>query len=300
MLALTPTARAEGKRRPSGRGKRPARRPARWRPFVAALGTSLKWGLRIVPVVAVVGGVGWFFASGTARDWSAVAGDRALWLTADAGLRVEEVLVEGRGETRRDEVLAALGVGRGEPILAFDPWEARAELAKIPWIERVEVERRLPDTIFVRLYERRALALWQRDGRMVVIDDDGHVLTDRPQDLSRFHNLPLVVGAGAEREARALVIALREQPALAERVAAGIWVGARRWDLRLDNGVTVRLPETGVVPALARLAAAQTRSPFLDRDVVAVDLRQTDRLIVQLGPAAAERMRPPPPANRRS
>jgi cell division protein FtsQ len=86
----------------------------------------------------------------------------------------------------------------------------------------------------------------------------------------------------------------------AERVAAAVWVGARRWDLRLDNGVAIRLPETGVESALARLAAAQAKSPFLDRDVVAVDLRQTDRLVVQLGPAAAERMRPPPPANRRS
>ncbi|MFN8927028.1 MAG: cell division protein FtsQ/DivIB, partial [Rhodospirillales bacterium] len=67
----------------------------------------------------------------------------------------------------------------------------------------------------------------------------------------------------------------------------------------LHHGVTGRRPETGVVTGLARLPAAPTRSPFLDRDVVAVDLRQTDRLIVQLGPAAAERMRPPPPANRR-
>jgi len=300
VLAMIPATIAQSKRRTSGRGKGSARRPLRRRAIFGAIGRALGWTVRIVPVVAAVGGVGWFVMSGTAREWADAGAERAMILTADVGLRVEDVLVEGRGETRRDEVMAALGIGRGDPMLSFDPWMAQAELKKMPWIERVEVERRLPDTIFVRLYERRALALWQRDGRMVVIDEDGHVLTDRPQDLSRFHGLPLVVGPGAEREARDLIVALRTQPGVAERVAAAVWVGARRWDLRLDNGVAIRLPETGVESALARLAAAQAKSPFLDRDVVAVDLRQTDRLVVQLGPAAAERMRPPPPANRRS
>jgi len=93
---------------------------------------------------------------------------------------------------------------------------------------------------------------------------------------------------------------LADAPAIANRLAAAIWVGDRRWDLRLDNGVTIRLPEDGLSQAIARLVEAEARAPFLDKDIVAVDLRQGDRMVVQLTNSAAERIRPPPPPQRRS
>jgi len=70
-------------------------------------------------------------------------------------------------------------------------------------------------------------------------------------------------------------------------------VAGRHWQLRLDNGVAVRLPEDDVGAALRRLAHAERAEGVFDRDIVAIDLRFDDRMIIQASPLAAERRRLP-------
>jgi cell division protein FtsQ len=288
---------AEQRRRPArapARADRTSSRPKRRRaPAPGALRRALRRALLALPAAAVLGGGAWLAASGAGARLGDEARAAAIGLSADAGLRLAEVYVEGRGWTRREDVLDALGVAVGDPILGIDPHAAREALASIPWVRAAEVERRLPDTLWVRLVERRPMALWQVDGRMSLIDDEGRVVTDR--ELHRFRELPLVVGAGADRHAKDLLVLLSAHPEIAARTAAAVRVGERRWDLRLRNGVTVRLPQAGTEAAMARLAAAEAAEPFLHRDIVAVDLRRDDRLVVQLTADAADRLRPPPP-----
>jgi cell division protein FtsQ len=59
-------------------------------------------------------------------------------------------------------------------------------------------------------------------------------------------------------------------------------VGGRRWNLRLDNGVDVNLPETNAGAAYERLAQLVRDNGLVDRNVVAVDLRLPDRLILRV------------------
>jgi cell division protein FtsQ len=61
-----------------------------------------------------------------------------------------------------------------------------------------------------------------------------------------------------------------------------VFVAGRRWDLHLDNGVTVKLPEKNVREALAQLVKLESQQHLLARDVVVVDLRLPDRITVRL------------------
>jgi cell division protein FtsQ len=57
-------------------------------------------------------------------------------------------------------------------------------------------------------------------------------------------------------------------------------VGQRRWNLYLDNGITILLPEKNVAEALARLAALESSQHLLSKGVKSVDLRFSGRVIV--------------------
>jgi cell division protein FtsQ len=74
---------------------------------------------------------------------------------------------------------------------------------------------------------------------------------------------------------------------LRDQVRASVLIGERRWNLRLKNGLDIRLPETEVAPALATLVGLDKDKKLLSRDIVAVDLRLPDRVTVQLSEAAA-------------
>jgi len=154
------------------------------------------------------------------------------------------------------------------------------------------IERRLPGTLFVRLMERRPLAVWQHGGIQQLIDREGTVIP--VEDLSRFAHLPTVVGDDAATNAAALIDTLAIEPELAMRVTAAVRVGARRWNLRIDDVIDVLLPEESAAAAWSRLAELERANALLKRDVQTVDLRLPDRLVLRVNGASRE----PPPAKK--
>src|SRR5215470_9722746 len=92
------------------------------------------------------------------------------------GLTVSDIMVEGRETTDRETILAALAAGLGTPILAVNPTRAKEQLEALPWVHHAVVERRMPGTLYVRLVERKPLALWQHGGKIELIDRDGGVI----------------------------------------------------------------------------------------------------------------------------
>jgi len=201
------------------------------------------------------------------------------------GLVVEEVWVTGRVEADGAELLAALDVRRGTPILRFDPVSARARVEALGWVREASVQRILPNQIHLHIVERRPIALWQHGGRMVLIGPDAVTITER--DLGRFTNLPLLVGDDAPQHATELFDVLAAEPRLEKRVVSAVRIGKRRWNLKLDNDIEVRLPERDPLAAWLRMAALDREENLLARDIAVLDLRLPDRVVLRLGHDAA-------------
>lgn len=268
-------------RKPSAR----RRQQPRWH------GYALKLGVAVVLVSGLGVGMGWASKSGMIdRAWEATA-TGIEQASVRAGLRVDEVLVAGRNETLSDDLLIALDVERGMPILSIDLLEARDRVTALPWVKAARVERRLPDTIYVEITERVPLALWQREGVFTLIDQDGDPIHGR--SVRRFGHLPIIVGEGAPERARAALVMLSAEPALARRVKALTWIGNRRWTVLLQEGISVELPENEPAGAWARLASLERERGVLKADVHTVDLRVPDQLIFRTTPEAVERVRAP-------
>lgn len=246
-----------------------------------------------VVLIAFVGGTGgaaWFaIESGWMERQMEIAGQAALGATADAGFAVREVLVRGRQITSRGDLIAALDVHSGMPILAIDMEETRQRVESLGWVKTATIARRLPDTVYLQVEERQALALWQHKGRIALIDREGKVI--QRHKLEGFAALPRVVGEDAPKNAAPLLDLLRTYPAVSGQVEAAIWVSGRRWNLRLRNGIDIRLPAEDVATALDRLSEYQREHALFERDVIAVDLRIPDRLIVRVSGNGAGRKR---------
>jgi cell division protein FtsQ len=281
--AKAPRAKGPKINRGSKRG-RDQRLAARWASsFKATARRMMFWAAMLALFFGVVAVMGLFsggHVSAAAR--SAVSTfDRTM---ADAGFTVQSVTLEGRSETAQGEIARMLGIKRGTPMLYVDVDEARARLEALPWVKSAEVRRIWPDRISVHIVERKPVALWQNDGDVVVVDADGQPIAG--EDVSRFAQLPLVVGKGAERAVGDLLELIATQPNLKSRVKAAVRVGERRWNLRLDNGVEVRLPEEGATAALGELVRLDREEEILSRDIKAIDLRFPDRFIVKVPPGS--------------
>lgn len=198
--------------------------------------------------------------------------------TGRAGLRVERIVIEGRANTPEPVLNAAIGIARGEPILAVPLDATRTRIEGLTWVQSARVERRLPGTIVVNLTERRPFAIWQFQGKFRLVDRAGQVVD---QDLAEVKELPLIVGAGAPAAAAPLLDLVGKYPALLSRMVAAVRVGERRWNLRLNTGADVMLPEGAEPAAVERLMTLHQGQALLDRPLKAVDMRLPDRLVVR-------------------
>ena len=210
------------------------------------------------------------------------AADKLVQDTELLGMTVSDIRVEGRETTDRETILAALGAGPGTPILAVDPTRAKDQLEALPWVRSAVIERHLPGTLYVRLVERKPLALWQHGGKIELIDHGGEVIP--VVRLDQFAKLLMVVGEGAARHAAELLRMLASEPELAARVTAAIRVGDRRWNLRIDNAIDVLLPAHEEANAWSQLARLERSSAILKRDLQTIDLRLPDRLVLRVSP----------------
>jgi cell division protein FtsQ len=206
-------------------------------------------------------------------------------LANSAGFRITTVAINGRRQLSQDEVLAVGGVNGRSSLLFLDAAAVRDRLKANPWISEATVLKLYPGELRIDIVERTAFALWQRDGRLSVISDDGAVL--EPYVARRFLSLPLVVGKGAETRARDFLALLARYPRVNSVTKAAVFVGERRWNLRLKDGLDIRLPENEVGNALATLSTLDKEERLFSRDIVAVDMRLSDRLTVQLSEDAA-------------
>lgn len=211
---------------------------------------------------------------------------RIASLGAQLDLTVESVQLVGRERADRQAILNALGVKRGSPILSVDLDAAKARLETVPWIRSASIERLLPDTLYVRVVERKPLALWQHDGRFDLVDQDGNIIANA--DIAAFPALPQVVGDDAPAATPDLLALMAAEPALQRHVTAAIRVGGRRWNIDFDNGIEVALPEDNAVGAWHRLAALDRSDRILERDVQAIDMRLPDRIGLRLAPDVAK------------
>lgn len=201
------------------------------------------------------------------------------------GFRISSIALGGSRHITREEILTTAGVSGRTSLLFLDAAEARQKLKTNPWIAEATVLKLYPGRLHIAVTEREAFALWQKDGKVTVIADDGTVV--EPYVSRRFASLPLVVGTGAELKAKEFLTLIESYPLVRDQLRAAVLVADRRWNLKLKNGIDVRLPETDIDRALETLVQLDRDKKLLSRDIAAIDLRLADRVTVRLSDDAA-------------
>jgi cell division protein FtsQ len=208
-------------------------------------------------------------------------------VSARTGFAVTDIRVSGDEQTSEIDVLDQLQLNGWTALVGFNADAARERLMALPWVESATVRKIYPDAIEVAISERKPFAIWQHGDELTIIEADGKPIA--PFDGRTGRDLPLVIGDGAPETAAAFVAEISAFPSLAGQIKAYNRVADRRWDVYLANGVRIKLPERDLDGAVQELLALDASQGILSRDVLSVDMRFSERLVVQLTPEAVER-----------
>lgn len=140
-------------------------------------------------------------------------------------------------------------------ILDADVQRIQAAVMQLPWVKQAEVERVWPDSIDIKVQERRAYVRW---GDNALLTENGEVFM--PKDLTQFQSLVRLEGP-KEQEAKTLEIMRGVRTALADQALelAEFKINDRAaWTIRLTNGLEIFLGRTEQLKKLQRFLGTLT------------------------------------------
>lgn len=250
---------------------------------------SIIKGISVTGICFVIVASLYFWRSGQIEMWLNSAETKVEDGLVNAGLTIEKIIIEGELQLSEEEIELISGVTIGEALLTTNIKAIKEQVEQLPWVKTATVTRRLPDGILIKVLEHIPAALWQVDNKLWVLSDEGVQITD--QRLEYFGDLPMISGVGADQHLGSLLIVVLANNELFSRVETASWIGGRRWDLILKNGIKIMLPEQEIVTAWESLVEFEKNEKLLAKNILAVDFRIKDKTVVRLTPEEAARRR---------
>lgn len=292
-------ARKPARRRPPARTKRPS--------ITAQIGAGVGKAFAAIPVapetwtsvknwslgLLLIAGIG---AGVTAMGVPQMAGLAAAHGIGAMGFQVKNIQPSGLHHVDRDAVYRIAMNARGQDMPLVDLTGIRQSLLNLPWVADARVSRRLPDTLAIDIVERKPAGIWQYQGQLQLIDEQGKPIAS-VDPTTMTDQLPLVIGPDANAHAMDFQKLIATQPAMKPLVDAATWVGGRRWDLHFTSGETLQLPE-GDKEAREALAFFQKRDAearLLGRGIVRFDMRDNSRIVVKMSDEPGYKIEDPKP-----
>lgn len=164
------------------------------------------------------------------------------------------------------------------------------------WIEELDAVAvaklvvRQGGVLDVEIIERLPAIIWRGRDVLELLDDTGHRVSAIDSRTLRA-DLPLIAGDGADRAVPEAIRLFATARPIEGRLRGLLRVGERRWDIILDRKQRIMLPESNPVAALERVLALDDTSNLLERDLIAIDMRDTRRPTLRLTNDAIETIR---------
>ncbi len=200
-------------------------------------------------------------------------------ITADVGLVVKDVIIEGQKNTNSEKISRAIKIKSGTPIFEVSLWELKKRLESIEWIKSVSISRELPNNIHIFIEERKPIALGQKDKQLYLIDDEGAIIYEK--NLKNYLHLPIIIGDGAEIYASSLIEMLKVEPELFKHISSIARVSERRWNIRLNEKIEVKMPEDNFDNAWKLVIKLFKKNELFNQDIKVIDLRIKNKIFIE-------------------
>ena len=196
-------------------------------------------------------------------------------ITANNGFVLDKVIIQGQSNVSSSDIVKAIKARNGSPIFAIELEEIKKRLDNNPWIRTSIVERRLPDSLYIAIFERQPMAIWQFNKKLYLIDSDGKRITNK--NIENFSDLLHIVGDEANLYAKTLMNDLAQYPDIADKVKSATRYGNRRWDLILQENILVKMPESNFNIAYKYLHELNKNKKLFANRYKSLDLRGKDK-----------------------
>jgi len=161
-------------------------------------------------------------------------------------------------------------------------------LNDIPAVASAAIKVTVSGVLQIDISERTPAFIWRKDDVISVIDEKGKFIRLATSRLD-YPELPLVIGEAANLSIADISSLMEDNQIFLDQVRAFVRVGERRWDLVLDNNLTIMLPQTEFLAAFDRLMLMNHTGSLFSNQLSTIDMRLVERPTVRLGALSVDR-----------
>jgi cell division protein FtsQ len=154
--------------------------------------------------------------------------------------------------------------------------DIKNQLEQLDCIDNLTIKRQYPDTIKIIVKEKQPIAIWQNEQKFLYITEDGSTMTIRKiEDVDKFI---IITGKNAPTNTPDLINFLDINDEIKKSITSAIWVGDRRWNIKINEDTVIMLPENNPEIAWNKYVQFSNQADFKEKNYKLIDLRIDNRI----------------------
>ena len=194
------------------------------------------------------------------------------------GFTIKNIKILGIKNISKDTVIGIVNAENKSNIFNVNLSNIYNNLIDNDWVEKLYVERILPNTIKIDIKEKTPIGIWQYKMINKIITRNGEIISNA--NVNKFKNiLPIIHGDYANKNAHSILTILRTNETFAKNIWSINYINNRRWNLHFNQGIIVLLPSKGVLEAWNKIIKLQEEYNVLNLGLTELDFRHPTKIL---------------------
>ena len=191
--------------------------------------------------------------------------------------KIQKIIISNNLLVDRNEVLSKLNQVYGKNIFLIKRKDIEESLQKINFLKKIEVKKKYPDTITIKIFETKPLGILFKDKTQYLLDSSLNLIEmDKNID---FAELPNIIGDDAENNIVNFLDQLKTNKFSTNNIKNFYYFKIGRWDLELFDNKIIKLPYNVSSNVIKKANELLNRKDFQNYKII--DLRIDGKIIVE-------------------
>ena len=192
-------------------------------------------------------------------------------------LKVQKINIVDNFLIKNSEIKEKLSKVYNKNIFLIQRKDIEEPLKEINFLEKVEVKKKYPNTIVVKIFETKPVAILYKNKAKYLLDSSSNLIFF--ENNMNFNQLPSVFGIGAENYFVYFFNQLENNNFPINNIKKFYFFQIGRWDLQLANDKMIKLPHDNIEDAIKKSIELLNRKDFQNYNII--DLRVDGKIIVE-------------------
>ena len=203
-------------------------------------------------------------------------------LIKDLGFELNHIQLVGNKRVLKEEIIKKIVFKGCDNLFCVDLKQSKNEIEKDNWVRSAKLKYSLPSKLSVVIEEEEPTFLLKETENIALLNFEGKKIQDIEMISNDYKNLLVLSGDGVKNQIINLLDIFSISTSVSENIKEATFVSSRRWSLKHSSNIIIELPEDNPSEAFYKIAELEKKYGFLNERLKKIDLRISDRMIIQL------------------